>query len=490
MTSHKTTFTVMGNYSKITGDVPVSEIDRVTSYAVAGAKYSAAFRKGRWDGRKHLYKKKQGLIPTGLLSLAVDVCKDAGAEVEIINESSKDSYPLNNDCTLEGIDMSGKYSYQAAAVRQMIERKRGIVKVATGGGKTPIACAVIKYIGRKTLYVVPNKELLYQSRERFASYLGVDESEIGVIGDDEWIEGSLITVATVATLYSRIRTKTCKDLLNSAEVLLFDECHRAGADTYYTVAMACPATWRFGLSGTPYSRSDGATLRLIAAVGDKIVEVSNKQLIELGVTARADIIFDTITEPTLPKKIQYSTAYKAGVAENPLLVERVVEWTKIFREEGLRVLILIETIKHGDAINAALWNDTGGVFIPHTFIHGSESTEDRRAALADFAAGTLPVLISSVILDEGVDVPTIDALILAGSRKSHIRTMQRLGRGLRGERLIAVEFYNMCHTFLVKHSLERYEAYKAEDCFGLYQSGPDQKLVHALWNRVGGPKGE
>ena len=478
----QTTIEVLGNYSKISGDVPVSEIKRVTSYPVDGHKFSLAFRKGQWDGRKHLYKRSSSLVPTGLIGIVKDVCVESGSTVTI-TDNSPDHYLLGNNSDLHNICMEGKYQYQADAVRTMLEKKRGIVKIATGGGKTPVACATIKYIGRKALYVVPNKELLYQTCTRFKDYLGVDESVVGMIGDGRWQEGSLVTVAIVDTLYSRLKEPKCQDLLEGTEVLFFDECHRAGADTYYAVAMKCPAVWRFGMSGTPYSRTDGATLRLVAAVGDKIVDISNKQLIESGVTARADIIFDTITEPTLPKKIAYATAYKEGVAENPLLLAHIVDWVKVFFAEGLRVVVLLETIKHGEAIDAALWNDTAGVFIPHTFIHGSESTEVRQSALADFAAGSLPVLVSSVILDEGVDVPTIDALILAGSRKSHIRTMQRIGRGLRGEKLIAVEFSNLCHKFLVKHSMDRLAAYRDEDCFGIYQSGPDQDLVHRLWNR-------
>src|SRR5690606_25588717 len=103
-------------------------------------------------------------------------------------------------------------------------------------------------------------------------------------------------------------------------------------------------------------------------------------------------------------------------------------------------------------------------------------------ALKDFGERRLPVLIASRILDEGVDVPTIDALILAGSRKSRIKTMQRLGRGLRGDKLIAVEFANFTNDYLLRHSLQRYEDYKKEDCFFMYQSHPDQELVRRLWH--------
>ncbi|NJL54364.1 hypothetical protein HC928_03635 [bacterium] len=96
--------------------------------------------------------------------------------------------------------------------------------------------------------------------------------------------------------------------------------------------------------------------------------------------------------------------------------------------------------------------------------------------------GGFGVLAHNTILDEGVDVPTIDALILAGSRKSRIKTMQRLGRGLRGNKLIAVEFANFTNDYLLRHSLQRLEDYKKEDCFPIHQSQPDAALVRKLWN--------
>ena len=88
--------------------------------------------------------------------------------------------------------------------------------------------------------------------------------------------------------------------------------------------------------------------------------------------------------------------------------------------------------------------------------------------------------ISTNSLD--VDVPTIDALLCVGSKKSRIKTMQRLGRGLRGKKLIVVEFANFTHDYLLKHSLMRLKDYKNEDCFIIRQSPPNADLVDELWN--------
>lgn len=347
---------------------------------------------------------------------------------------------------------------------------------------TEIACAITQYLGLSTLFMVTTRELLYQARERFIKRLGATEREVGIIGDGNWEPGTWVTIATIDTLESRLDRVECQDFLKTIEVLFADECHHLGSETWYEICTLCPANYRYGLSGTPMDRTDGANLRLLGAIGDIIVDIPNKFLVERGISARTTIIFSKVTAPVLKKKITYSTAYKEGITTNPNALALVIDWVKVFHSLGLGTLVLCEEISHGKAIDEALWTATDGQFIPHQFIYGEEDTDVRRNALKDFGEGRLPVLVASTILDEGVDVPTIDALILAGSRKSRIKTMQRLGRGLRGKKLIAVEFANFCHDFLLRHSLQRYEDYKKEDCFPLYQSGPDVELVKKLWN--------
>lgn len=472
---------IYGPISKLTGEFPLNAVREATSYAVAGAEFAKAYRKGMWDGRKHLFKTNTGAFPTGLLSLVTHVL-DVATVTYDVHDHRKPLAPQGGTYDLLGVKMEGKFDYQLEAAQKAVAAKQGILRVGTGGGKTEISCAITQYLKQPTLFMVTTRELLYQARDRFKKRLGATDAEIGLVGDGIWEPGSWVTIATVATLESRFAQEDCQELLSNARVLFVDECHHAGSDTWYSVCTSCPADYRFGLSGTPMDRTDGANICLLAAIGPIIVDIPNKFLVDRGILARTNVIFSKVTAPMLPKKTTYATAYKQGVVENPNTLALIVEWTKVFTEAGLSTLILCEQIEHGKLIDAALWTAVNGAFIPHLFINGKESTEVRQTGLKDFGERRLPVLIASSILDEGVDVPTIDALILAGSRKSRIKTMQRLGRGLRGDKLIAVEFANYTHDHLLRHSLQRYEDYRKEDCFGLIQSPPDVKLVERLWN--------
>ncbi len=475
---------IYGPISKLSGEFPLNAIREATSYAVEGAQFAKSYRKGLWDGRKHLFRGATGAFPTGLVDIVSHVLQVAGTPFTV-NDHRRPQPHAGGTYDLIGVKMEGKYDYQLDAAMEAVKRKQGILRIATNGGKTEIACAITKYLKLPTIFMVTTRELLYQARDRFMKRLGATEEEVGIVGDGNWSPGSWVTIATVDTLESRFEQQACQDLLKNCEVLFIDECHHAGSETWYEVCTACPANYRYGLSGTPMDRTDGANLRLLAAIGPIIVDIPNKFLVDRGISARTHIIFSKVTAPVLKKKLAYASAYKQGVVDNPNVLSLVVEWTKAFQEVGLSTLILCEEIAHGKAIDQALWTATDGVFIPHLFIWGDEDTDARRNALKDFGERKLPVLVASTILDEGVDVPTIDALILAGSRKSRIKTMQRLGRGLRGDKLIAVEFANFTNDHLLKHSLTRWEDYKKEECFPLYQSQPDVDLVKRLWNEKG-----
>jgi len=132
---------------------------------------------------------------------------------------------------------------------------------------------------------------------------------------------------------------------------------------------------------------------------------------------------------------------------------------------GKQVLVLTEKIKHGKALKEKIAE--GGT--PTRFISGRDKTDVRKAALGAFKAGRLRCLVATTILDEGVDVPCIDVLILAAGGKAKTRLLQRVGRGLRQgedkESLLVIDFANFTHKWLLKHSLARLQLYKAEECF-------------------------
>ncbi len=252
-----------------------------------------------------------------------------------------------------------------------------------------------------------------------------------------------------------------------AEGAVVHNCHHAGANSWYLVLRACAAYYRFGLSGTPLSRTDGADLRLLGATGPVLYEVRNKMLVERGISVQPVIHFVKVTKPIIAKGTHWREVYTRGIVENPYRNKALCKKAAEFVAQGLSIWILVNEIKHGELIDQEL--DRASKFIPHQFINGTEEMEVRHKALKDFKQGGLKVLIATSILGEGVDVPNVDVLILAAGGKSTINTLQRVGRGLRTggnvDKLYVVDTADFTHKYLTKHSLQRMADYKNEECF-------------------------
>ena len=76
------------------------------------------------------------------------------------------------------------------------------------------------------------------------------------------------------------------------------------------------------------------------------------------------------------------------------------------------------------------------------------------------------MLIASTILNEGLNIKSIDCIIVAGAGMSPIKTIQRVGRVLRKrigkDRALVIDFWNKNNAFLQAHIKKRLSTYKFE----------------------------
>jgi superfamily II DNA or RNA helicase len=103
--------------------------------------------------------------------------------------------------------------------------------------------------------------------------------------------------------------------------------------------------------------------------------------------------------------------------------------------------------------------------IAHHAVWGDTATEEREVAKAALRDKAVPVVLATTIWDEGEDIPSIDAIVLAEGVKSSTNALQRIGRGMRkgGDfEVWVVDFAPTCHATLRKHAAERCEAYESE----------------------------
>ncbi len=215
-------FVEMGNsYSRLVNcndGTLVAAISHECSYVVKGAWFTEAYKSGRWDGRKRLFKDSKQTFPTGLVGIVFKVAKEQGYTIRLndIRIKPKPSFDVNFTSPFPLRD------YQLDAVDKSVKAQRGILKMATGAGKTLTALALLDRLKVKTLFIVNTKEALYDTYDMAQRCL--PDEEIGVYGDGKKIFGKFLTIATMSSIVARVRKKDPVFQEENYECTIVDEC--------------------------------------------------------------------------------------------------------------------------------------------------------------------------------------------------------------------------------------------------------------------------
>lgn len=399
---------------------------------------------GKWEKPESLYDPYEKSFPVGLIPRVKKLLNSKGYRVRIIDEREVEGIKLNSE-------WDEKYKlrrYQQKAVRKAIKAKMGVLALPVGSGKTVVGLKIVHELDLSALIVVHTKELLYQWKEKVEEILRV---EAGIVGDNKWNEKP-VTVAMIQTLLSRGADK----LKLPYAIVIFDECHRtSAAEKFYQLGMSLPQVYRFGLSATPWRRIRGEEIKIEGAIGPIIYEVKADELIKEGFLAKPkfEVIRYESKIPALAER--YKELYEEMIMENEERNKAIVEKAIELAKEGHRVLIDIRRIDHGEILVKML-KERG---VNAEFL--SSQSPDRWEIFEKFKNGEIQVLVST-LLKEGVDIPEISAIILAGGGKSDIMTIQTIGRALRpkdGKEAVIVDVQDD-DPLLFTHFLEREKALK------------------------------
>jgi len=152
---------------------------------------------------------------------------------------------------------------------------------------------------------------------------------------------------------------------------------------------------------------------------------------------------------------RYKELYEDMIMNNEERNRAIVKKAVELARKGHRVLIDVKRIEHGKILKEMLAENG----IKAEFL--SSESPNRWEILEEFKEGRIPVLIST-LLKEGVDIPEISAIILAGGGKSDIMTIQTIGRALRpktGMKAVIVDVQDD-DPLLFTHFIERQKALK------------------------------
>jgi superfamily II DNA or RNA helicase len=434
----------------------VFQAREVLSYQQHGYKYTQAHRRGGWDGTVYLMRAK-GRFAAGLVPWLVDRLAREGIRVEVDDQRPE---PLPQDTHLAKLRSTTDFRiHQRNAIEQALDQERGVVHHPTAAGKTEIMIALTECIGRPALVLVHRKDLMYQAAERFMKTLGCGKETVGIVGDGLW-EPRVITIATFQTLYMRLKegvTDVQNWLQKEIGQVHVDECHHLPARSYEKVmAQLWSARWRYGYSATPYKEADPETqFKVMAWLGPTVHQVGAEELAERGHLVPADVFMIRLKPSPVTYK-DWPMAVQGGIVDNYARNDMIV---RLARELPKPVVILVERLAHGEYLARELGTQ---------FVAGNASTSTRQTAWSALRQGVLQVLVASRIADEGLDIPQIRSLILAGGGKAPHLTVQRIGRGMRvaggKERIFCFDFLDR-GKWLGAHAKRRLQTYNEQPAY-------------------------
>ena len=353
--------------------------------------------------------------------------------------------------------------YQREAVDAWSKaRGRGVVVLPTGAGKTHVAVMAIEEKKRSALVVAPTLDLVRQWYDLLSATF---ESPVGVVGGGDYaVETLTVTTYDSAHLYmERFGAKF--------GLVVFDECHHLPSEAYASAARACLAPYRLGLTATP-ERTDGRDAMLAELVGPIVYR---RDIVELAGTYLADYDTERVEVDLSPgEREEYErerAAYLDFVRRNGIRMSDPRGWGEFVmlssrsregraamasyrrqRELAFTAPAKLQFLEHLLAEHA---RDRAIVFsqdnatayaVSRRFllpcITHQTKVKERSAILRGLSDGTYGAVVTSRVLNEGVDVPDANVAVVlsgSGSVREHV---QRLGRVLRrreGKRAILYE---------------------------------------------------
>lgn len=221
-------------------------------------------------------------------------------------------------------------------------------------------------------------------------------------------------------------------------------------------------------SATPFRSGDRETfLRVVGWTGPVIHQLGSEGGIQAGRLVPAEVFIVDPVPGRAPIDLDYQLAYESGITGHQERNALIARLASTLRKSG-PVLILVERLEHGQALSAEL-----GV----PFLSGEASGQERVKKWDDIRQGRLDCIVASVIADEGLDLPNIETLILAGAGKAAHRQIQRIGRGLRKvpgkDSLTVFDFADRGH-YLGRQYRARRRAYDREPAYTLAEVTPDE----------------
>jgi superfamily II DNA or RNA helicase len=315
------------------------------------------------------------------------------------------------------------HPYQKEAVKDAVARRFGVIEAPPGAGKTVIALQIIAHRKQPALVIVHTKELMYQWLKRAMEFLGLQEEEIGLIGDGHKRLGEKLTIAIINSLYRNI-----DEVKDKVGHIIVDECHHIPARSFTDAVSKFDSAFMLGLSATPYRR-DKLTKIIYFFLGDRVHRIRAQELQSIDKIMRAKLILRHTNRTYLFDSDEYQYMINALVTDkwrNKIIVEDVVMRTG--SGEGGIALVISDRVAHCEDLYQAICSQG----VKACLLTGSVPVKERAQIVEALNNNEAQVLVATAqLIGEGFDLKQLSSIFMATPIKFTGRVKQYIGRILR-----------------------------------------------------------
>jgi superfamily II DNA or RNA helicase len=319
---------------------------------------------------------------------------------------------------------------QIAASREWGQHRNLLVS-ATGTGKTVMAAvdySRLKNAGiNRLLFIAHRKEILDQSLTTFRQAVG--DFSFG----QKWYGGA--TPSDLTHVFASIQSLSKGAIQafdpSQFDVIIIDEFHHAAAKSYQAVLEHFTPQEVLALTATP-ERSDGQDI-LSLFDGEIAAElrlwdaIDQQHLVPFhyfGVSDGTDLSKISYS-PTLGYEAkELSNVYTGNHVWAGLVLKTLSDRVNLDTARALGFCVSVDHANFMDEFFAAKG-------IPSAVVTGETSTGERDSALGALRDGNIRIIFSVDVFNEGIDIPSVDTIVMMRPTESPVVFLQQLGRGLR-----------------------------------------------------------
>ncbi|HEM3179668.1 DUF3427 domain-containing protein [Streptococcus suis] len=301
--------------------------------------------------------------------------------------------------------------------------QKALVISATGTGKTYLSAFDVKqYNPDRMLFIVHREQILQKLLKDFQKVLGFED-------DEGCIYKSGMDISQKRYIFATIQTISREGNLQSFDptffnYILIDEVHKAGADTYKKVMNYFQPDFYLGMTATP-ERTDGQNIY-------ELFDYNIAYEIRLQEALDNDMLCPFIYYGVSDIKIDGQLIDEKATFSNLVSEQRVnhiLEKIAYYGVSGEAVkgLIFCSSLNEAKELEGQ-FNARG---LRTRALSGEHSQEERQRVVQDLENGNLDYILTVDIFNEGIDIPSVNQVVMLRNTQSSIIFIQQLGRGLR-----------------------------------------------------------